>query len=119
MGIPFNEATVMQSVIKDQVSSSLVSASRRLGARRNNDCFEDLGLKCVISTHMPFAGTKYMAPRSLGHCSDLFQPTTVYYGRGQPVVLLYPSSGTILPTEDIATSSPPPSQARQLKFTSP
>ena len=88
MDIPFNEATVIQSVIKDQVSSSLVYASRRLGARRNNDCFENLGLKYIISTHMPFAGTKYMAPRSPGHCSELFQPTTIYYGRGQPVVLL-------------------------------
>ena len=89
MNIPFSEATVIQSVIKDQVSSSLASASRRLGAGRNNNCFENLGLKCIISTHIPFAGTKCMTPRSLGHFAlSCFQTTAIYYGRGQTVVLL-------------------------------
>ena len=89
MDIPFSEATVIQSVFKDQVSSSLASASRTLGGRRNKDRFENLSLKYIISTHIPFAGTKCMTPRSLGHFFlSCFQPTAIYYGRGQPVVFL-------------------------------
>ena len=89
MDIPFSEATVIQSVIKDQVSSSLASTSRRPGAGRNNDCCENLGLKYIICTHLPFAGTKCMTPMSVGHfVVSCFQPTAIYYRRGQPVVLL-------------------------------